>query len=317
VSTARPRWRDLPELPDGARAAWAVGGPEDRLGTLALLTPERTARAVRLVRSGRRIRLDLPVGLPDPPLFGREQHRHEVLRRNRVTFDDRLDGYHPQGGSQWDALGHVGHPRHGFYGGRTADDVAAGALGIDAAAAGIIGRGVLLDVARWAQRAGRPFAPDAAHRISPADVLATAEEQGTALEQGDVWCVRTGWAGWYQGLEPADRRGLADRSRGTGQPFASAGLSPGREWAQLLWDAGAAALAVDNPAVDAMPAERGAPSLHSDVLPLLGLPLGELVDLEELSTACAADGRWEFLFLAVPLLVPGGMGSPANAVAVL
>jgi len=91
----------------------------------------------------------------------------------------------------------------------------------------------------------------------------------------------------------------------------------GREWAQLLWDAGAAALAVDNPAVDAMPAERGAPSLHSDVLPLLGLPLGELVDLEELSTACAAEERWEFLFLAVPLLVPGGMGSPANAVAVL
>jgi hypothetical protein len=66
-----------------------------------------------------------------------------------------------------------------------------------------------------------------------------------------------------------------------------------------------------------MPAERGAPSLHSDVLPLLGLPLGELVDLEELSTACAAEERWEFLFLAVPLLVPGGMGSPANAVAVL
>jgi len=52
---------------------------------------------VRLVRTGRRIRLDLPLGQPDPPLFGREQFRSEVFRLNRVTFA-RLDGFRPGDG---------------------------------------------------------------------------------------------------------------------------------------------------------------------------------------------------------------------------
>ena len=57
-----PRWRDLPELPDGARSASSRAPAGDRLGRLRLLTPERTADAVRLVRTGRRIRPDLPLG---------------------------------------------------------------------------------------------------------------------------------------------------------------------------------------------------------------------------------------------------------------
>jgi hypothetical protein len=44
--------------------------------------------------------------------------------------------------------------------------------------------------------------------------------------------------------------------------------------------------------------------------------LGELFDFERLAEACAADRRYDFLFVAVPLNLPGGVGSPANAVAI-
>jgi kynurenine formamidase len=291
--------------------------PGDRLGTLRLLTPERTARAAALVRTGRRIRLDLPVGQPDPPFFGRAPARHEVLRMNRIAFDDKFDDFYPQAGTQWDALGHVGHWDHGFYGGRTADEAATGALGIDAAAEGIVGRGVLLDVAGWAEHSGHPVDPDGPHRITPDDALATAEFEGTRLQAGDIVCVRTGWMSWYRRQDAAHKERVAARSRGEHGGLATVGLAPGDGWAELLWDSGAAALAVDNPAVDTMPFERGTTTLHSDVLPLLGLPLGEFFDLDELARVCAEEGRWDFLFAAVPLLAPGGVGSPGNAVAIL
>ena len=49
---------------------------------------------------------------------------------------------------------------------------------------------------------------------------------------------------------------------------------------------------------------------------MLGVVVGELLDLERLAELCGADDRWEFLFVGVPMNLPGGIGSPANAVAI-
>jgi kynurenine formamidase len=38
--------------------------------------------------------------------------------------------------------------------------------------------------------------------------------------------------------------------------------------------------------------------------------------LEELAASCAADGRYEFMFVAPPLPITGGSGSPVNPVAI-
>jgi len=38
--------------------------------------------------------------------------------------------------------------------------------------------------------------------------------------------------------------------------------------------------------------------------------------LDDLASACAADGRWEFLLVAPPLRIPGAVGSPVSPVAV-
>ena len=47
-----------------------------------------------------------------------------------------------------------------------------------------------------------------------------------------------------------------------------------------------------------------------------GVPLGELWVLDPLAEACAARGDHAFLLVSVPLHVRGGLGSPAQAVAI-
>ena len=56
--------------------------------------------------------------------------------------------------------------------------------------------------------------------------------------------------------------------------------------------------------------------LHIRLLALLGIPIGEMWDLEALAADCAADGRYGFLLTSSPLALRGGVGSPANAIAV-
>ena len=86
--------------------------------------------------------------------------------------------------------------------------------------------------------------------------------------------------------------------------------------ARFLWNAHPAALCCDNPAVESAPGDPAVGSLHRRLLPTLGFALGEMFDFETLTQRCRADGRWTFLFVAAPLKVPGGLGSPGNAVAI-
>ena len=53
-----------------------------------------------------------------------------------------------------------------------------------------------------------------------------------------------------------------------------------------------------------------------DRFSVLGMPIGELWWLDGLAEDCAADGVYEFFFTSAPLNVPGGVGSPPNALAI-
>jgi len=308
-----PRYDDLPEVPGlGLRHAWDVFGRDDRLGAINLLDRERVLAAVGLVRTGEVLSLDLRLDLPDPPLFGRHPYRHHVFALNRNEMDDRLDDFHLQGSTQWDALGHVRCREHGFWGGRTADPTSEhNDLGIEQwAEHGIVGRGVLLDVAGWAYAAGRPFDALAGVEITAHDLRAVLDQQGTTLAPGDVLCLRTGWVGGYTTLDAAARVSYAEEPT-------FAGLRADEATARFLWDARVAAVVCDNPAVEVVPGDPAVGSLHRRLLPLLGIALGEMFDLEALARRCREREQWDFLFVAVPLKVPGGIGSPGNAVAIL
>ncbi len=55
---------------------------------------------------------------------------------------------------------------------------------------------------------------------------------------------------------------------------------------------------------------------HMLALRDMGLLLGEMFDFEDLAEDCAADGVYECMFVACPLNIPGGVGSPLNPIAV-
>lgn len=307
----------LPVLPGtGRRHSWDVHGPGDQLGTLNRLTGPVVAAAAAAVRTGERIGVSLPLDQPDPPFFGRQAFKHTVFPMGPGALDDWLDGFYLQGSSQWDGLRHVGSGAEGWYGGWPGNPEADHeSLGIHHwAAGGIIGRGVLIDLAT--PRAGTGYDPFASVAFAPDDLLAALSAQGSAVRYGDILCVRTGWVDKYLTLGPAQREKLgAGLVEVTG--YTAAGLSGGEEMSRFLWDSGAAAVACDNPAVEVVPGDPAAGPLHGRLIPHLGFAIGELFDFGPLAAACARERRYEFLFVSVPLNVTGAVGSPANAVAVL
>lgn len=305
-----PAFDELPVIEGLAlHHAWDV--LDHDLGTLGLLGPEQVKRAAGLVRTGEVLPLNLMLDEPAPPLFGRDPTRHEIFSLDRNNLDDRLDGFHPQASSQWDGLRHVRAREHGYFGGHTEDFAPGpGPLGIEHwARRGIVGRGVLLDVERDRRGRGVPWDAFSGEHVEAAELAAVADRQGVAIEEGDIVCVRLGWIAAYRALDATRRAVIA------AQPRAS-GIGAGEATSRWLWDHRVSALCLDNPAVEPIPGDPAIGSLHRRLLPMLGYALAELLDLEALAHACAADGRWEFQFVAVPLGVPGGVGSPANAVAI-
>ncbi len=313
-----PRLSDLPHA-EGVppRSSWGLFGADDELGTLNLMTDQRVLAARDCIRTGKRFTLNLPIDQPSHPFFGRPLPGHEVLTITPTMLDDRLTDFSPQGSTQWDALAHVGHSA-GFYNGHTLDDVRAGKLGIHhVARRGVAGRGVLLDVARHvAETTGSAIDQGTAFEITADLLTETARRQHTELRAGDVLCVRTGWLAWYLRLTDEERAEMA-RLSFTPDRLRMPGLSPAPAMVEFLWDHGVAGLATDTMAVEVVPTPADPDAtLHSQAIGLLGMTLGELFDFEELAADSAEDAVHEFFFTSVPLRIPGGIGSPANALAV-
>lgn len=125
------------------------------------------------------------------------------------------------------------------------------------------------------------------------------------VRPGDVLCLRAGWMDNYRGSGAEERRRLAETS-------VWPGLDASGEITELLWDWGIAAVAADSPAVEVAPGSPTVGSLHRRLIPLLGMPLRELFDFEALAGECGRLGRQEFLFVGVPLNLPGDVGSPGQ-----
>jgi hypothetical protein len=58
---------------------------------------------------------------------------------------------------------------------------------------GIVGRGVLLDVARWAEAQARPIDWEQRCAITVADLEACAAWHDVHVEEGTILLVRVGW----------------------------------------------------------------------------------------------------------------------------
>jgi kynurenine formamidase len=292
---------------------WARWGETDQRGTANLLTPERVAAAASLVRTGKRFSLALPIGgvatpgyRSDPLHLFESTTGDKVLGEQGLQYSDDYLVMNLQATTQIDALSHFGAGArlyNGYWAGVVTSHSGAKRLGIHHHADGIVGRGVVLDVARneGSDRLPPRFA------IGPEQLDATASAQGVEVGAGDIVMVRTGWLGWWMDQAAGgERPGFGDLP----------GVSP--TCVPWLAERDVGFLATDTLAVEVVPPEEGMPpmALHVAALRDLGLLLGELFDLDALAEDCAADGVYECFVVAAPLPVVNGVGSPLNPIAI-
>lgn len=335
------RWKNRPE-----GSNWGDFGPDDQLGRMNLVTPERRIAAIKEVRVGKVFCLSLPLDYPGgnvlnaqrfPPKF------HPVMRGDHVYFDvesamvdprftdvscDEAVTLYSQYSTQWDAFAHKGSmfdadgdgkPEKVYYNGfKVVDektgkplhgDVGAGALTVDRMAeTGMQGRGVMIDLRHHLGDERQAVGYDALMRIMQADKVEAGE--------GDMVCLHTGL-----GQRIMDMKRKPDPSIRT-----LCAVLDGHDAKLLNWvtDTGLVALISDNLAVerssslgaDPRLAGKGpALPLHEHCLFKLGVHLGELWYLTPLAEWLRANNRSRFLLTAPPLRLPGAVGSPASPVA--
>ncbi|MEU6115633.1 cyclase family protein [Streptomyces sp. NPDC047117] len=295
---------------------WGRWGPDDEQGTLNLITADVVRAAAASVVSGLRIPLALPLqqdGVQTGAIPGRVNPLHTMVAVNHEMFgpdtvatSDDVVTMGLQAATHWDGLTHVSHSGR-LYNGRPATAVTAHAgataLGIEKVPP-VVSRGVLLDVARVRDGGGdRPL--DGAHAVTPEDLAAAEELAGTTVRAGDVVLVRTGQIRRYLA---GDKQGYA---------FPSPGLSVRTpEWFHAR---DVAAVATDTLTFEIFPPEIENlwMPVHALHLVEMGMLQGQNWNLEELSAACATEGRHTFLLSAVAEPFTGGAGAPVAPVAVL
>lgn len=307
TTSSWPPYQDLPEISElGLRHAWGILPNES--GTLAKVGEAGVVAGAQLVSKGITIPLNLSINAFDPPLFGRARLEHTVIQPTRIDAEDVINGFNPQASSQLDGLAHVRAREFGYFGGIATLEEARDKTGMHHwAQRGIAGRGVLLDMEAFDQAQGETTGPFAGKPYVVEDLLTVARAQGVELRAGDILLTRTGWASAFLELSAEDRENVR----------AWNGLRADEEMAEFLWNQGTSLVGSDNPAVEDAPGDRSVGSLHRRLLPMLGLPLMELLDLERLSVACRERKSWEFLFVSVPMYLDGAVSSPANAMAII
>lgn len=286
-----------------------------------MITDEIRMSAMSSVQTGEVVSVNAELGIIDPPIFGREPLQQSIeIKREGLLLDDRIDAFYPQVSSQWDALNHVGADPGVFFGGRSLDEQQSEKLnGIDVwARSGIVGRGVLLDLEPVLRDQDPDFDPGSATPISVADLGRALDEQNVSLQFGDILVLNVGYLSWYKNLG-YDRR--VELSRAGGEVKA-VGLEHSEQMARFLWDSGVCAIAADFLGVEMWPPDRTAEArpfgfLHSMLIGHFGMAIGELWELDTLLSRCRERNRWDFLLVSAPMNLPGGIGSPSNALAIL
>jgi kynurenine formamidase len=305
---------------------WGRWGADDERGALNLLTPEVVRAAVGCVKEGRVLPLSLPIrGATSSPAPTTVPHlRGRPLPQHFMSVDggDYAAGTRAVGAglriaddalvvtphgttTHMDALCHM-WSGDSLYNGHPANRVrsyGAGRCGIDKAGP-VVARGVLFDVP--ASKGVRKLGAD--DRIGPEDLEACLEGTDTELRPGDVAVIRTGWPLVWQEDGPD--------GYWAGQP----GLSgDGGRW---LAERDVCLVASDNAAIGGLNARQLADEDLTDDLHMIflwrhGIPLAEMLWLEELAAATRAADRVDFLFVAAPLAIEGGTASPITPIAVL
>ena len=270
----------------------------------SLVRDGRTVSCARLIPTGRSRRTSTP-----RPRNLRHQQRRRSGRPGHPADALQSSGdfiglaFHGFSITHVDSLCHIfrdGRMYNGHPSGLVSTAAGAAVLSVDAVRDGIVGRGVLLDIARlrgvdWL---------DPSEGVFPEDLEAAEAAAGVTVGPGDVLLCRFGAVAMRNALGPS-KEVFARR------PGLHAACCPwlherqvvalGSDSAQDLFPSGYTAVRAPAPG-----GHRGhGPVAHRHC------------DLEALGRACAETGRAEFLVSIGTLRIEHGTGSPVNPIAVL
>jgi kynurenine formamidase len=205
-----------------------------------------------------------------------------------------MSGHH---GTHIDALGHVSLDGK-LHGDVDAFDAQRGAKGLqvnDAAALSpILTRGVLVDVA--GSRRVPELEPE--EEVTVDELESILEEANLTVQVGDAVLFRTGW------------------SRRWGSPtmfYPPDGAQPGPGEAVAKWliDRRIAVTGSDTMVFECVRPGQNSMPVHGALLVQAGIPIIEMLDLDELAGAQVH----EFLLIGLPLRIRGATGSPIRPIA--
>jgi kynurenine formamidase len=308
-------------LADGPKN-WGRWGDDDEIGALNFLDAAEVLRGVQHVKQGKVFTCGLPIGSPggDPVWPGRtgamrlmtQDRGHytsgklDPLPGGLEYADDVITAF-LQGSSQFDALGHTWYAGE-LYNGFDAETTTGGMAkcGVDKLAQkGIVGRGVLIDMARHRSK----DALETGETFGVEDLEAAAEAQGVTIEPHDNLCIRTGWLNVFfeQGSEAF-----------YGDAFVEPGLTWSPELVRWFHEREIVSLSTDTIANETtIHTETGiALPLHAALMRNLGILFSEIIWFEDVAADCAEDGQWSFLYAAAPINIIGGTGAPVNPIIV-
>jgi kynurenine formamidase len=300
---------------------WGKWGPDDEVGGLNYLTSEEILKGVQTVRQGKVFTLMVHMGNPggDPVWPGR-RGAEKLMVMDEGTWEGETAPQFPgglhyaddfvtaflQGSTQYDALGHVWYDGE-IYNGYSAKSTIGGlnhASVLPIAEKGIVGRGVLIDMAR---HRGKPSL-DKGETFDHRDLEAAAQAQGVTLDRRSILLIRTGFIEYFYTVSTAEFY----------DGFNEPGLTYSRELVEWFRDMEIPNLVTDTIAneVTYEPKSGAALPLHCALMRNLGVTFTEICRLDKLADDCAADGQWDFLYTAAPLKVVKGTGSPVNPVVI-
>ena len=282
---------------------WGRWGKDDVLGALNTITPEKRRQAAALVRTGETVSLshDLAIGGVKTeyrlPFF----LRMRIIPERQVVRDRQdIDPHGNGGGSHIDALCHMAY-KGKFYNGVPFESVTAEKgckLGIHNLEDGVVTRGVLIDIPRLRNL---PYLEAGTH-VYREDIEAWEKQAGVKVGPGDALLLRvgrpaTGTRGG-RGYDASFLPFLKDRDVAImGGDAADVGVIPG------CTNTGPVPTMCWNP-------------IHKFVLVARGMHLFDGLDMEAVAATAARLKRWEFMFVAAPIRVPGGSGAPVNPIAI-
>jgi kynurenine formamidase len=300
---------------------WGKWGPDDEVGSLNYLTPEVVVKAAGSITSGKTFTLQVKMANPegDPVWPGRSgavrinvmDEGHFMAGKGVETAggahyaDDYMTCF-LQGSTQYDALGHVwfdGQIWNGYDAKTTIGGLSKASV-CPIAEKGVVGRGILLDIARWREK----DVLDVGETFTHEDLLACAVAQGTEIEPRDILLLRTGWIGKFYRVSREEFYG----------EFIEPGLTYSPElveWFQrmeipnIVTDTIANEVTVDPVSGCVLP-------LHNALMRNLGVTLTEIAWLDDLADDCAEDGQYTFFYTAAPLKIVNGTGAPVNPVVI-